>query len=532
MSQDTVKFARLPSQGVVNGIDGPGFVAVSLAVAIGAIAVMGEGFLGLFSTVPLIGPLAATGLLRRHGQSLVTHLMREVGGMMRKGMGATSYRARPEKKKITPASSMDLPGREGRLHLYETSSGAVVVWDAKQATATVCCVVATHGLGLPQAEAPSTLSDEDRDGLIFEWSKVLGSFTQKEHITRVTILEQARPGTVAAERRYFEERSMGLVGGVADSYRAALDLADQAVTKHTSVIALTFKLSGEAKSLVKGEKSELAGMLKLAELEISTTSDALFNAGFTRYVWMNAREWAAWGRSLIDPASQQGVDTRLGTVWEGIDPQSAAPMLIEEHRTVVETDSGWHRTYWIQEWPRYETFPGFMSRLVFAKQQSGKPVRQTFMLVGQPVQIGDAMKKIEEQKRTWITNAGIRAKSGKPTTAADEADWRALEQQEADLVAGQGELRFSAYLTVTATSADVLEQEAASIRNACSATGLEPRSMPWQQAEALMNVAYPCGLGMRLGVWNGEETTHSRRERTVEESSQGVAEAVHGGAAR
>lgn len=493
----TVKFARLPSQGVVNGIDGPGFVAVSLAVGIGAIAVMGEGFIGLFTSLPIAAPLAAVGLLRRHGQSLITHLMREVGGMVRKSTGATTYRARPEQKKITPASSMDLPGREGRIHLYETDDGVVVIWDAKLATATVCCLVATNGLGMPQVDSPSTLSEADREALIFEWSKVLGSFTQKEHITRVTLLEQTRPGTVAAERRYFEERSMGLVGGVAKSYREALDLADQAVTQHISLLTITFKLSGEAKALVKGEKSEKAGMLKLAELEISTTSDALYNAGFTRNVWMNAREWGAWGRSLIDPASQQGVDTRIGTVWEGVDPQSAAPMLINEHRTLVETDSGWHRTYWIQEWPRYETFPGFMSRLIFAKQQSGKPVRQTFMLVGQPVQIGQAMKKIEEQKRTWITNAGMRAKTGKPTTAADDADWRALEQQEADLVAGQGELRFSAFLTVTATAPEVLEQEAASIRNACSATGLEPRSMPWQQAEALINVAYPCGLGMK-----------------------------------
>ncbi|MFD5600794.1 SCO6880 family protein [Leucobacter sp. NPDC058333] len=493
----TVKFARLPSQGLVNGIDGPGFTAMGIAVIVGAVAVIGDGLIGLLSALPVYAPLAALGLLRRHGQSLVTHLMREVGGIMRKSVGATKYRARPEKKKITPTSSLDLPGREGRIHLYETDSGAVVVWDARQGTATVCCVLATNGLGMPQAGAPSTLSEEDREGLIFEWSKVLGSFTQKEHVTRVTVLEQARPGTVAAERRYFEERSMGLVGGVAESYQEALDLADQAVTKHTSVLALTFKLSGEAKALVKGEKSEKAGMLKLAELEISTTSDALYNAGFTRFVWMNAREWGAWGRSLVDPASQQGVDSRIGTVWEGIDPLSAAPMLIDEHRNVVETDSGWHRTYWIQEWPRYETFPGFMSRLVFAKQQSGRPVRQTFMLVGQPVQIGDAMKKIEEQKRTWITNAGIRAKSGKPTTAADNADWHALEEQEADLVAGQGELRFSAYLTVTATSPETLEQEAASIRNACSATGLEPRTMPWQQAEALMNVAYPCGLGMK-----------------------------------
>lgn len=191
------------------------------------------------------------------------------------------------------------------------------------------------------------------------------------------------------------------------------------------------------------------------------------------------------------------VDSRGGTEWQGVDPQAATPMVFEEARKHVETDSAWHRTYWIGEWPRYETYPGFMSRLVFAKQQDSQPVRHTFMLVGSPVQAGEAMKRLEDEKRTWITNATIRQKSGKPESQADVADWQAIQQHEADLVAGQGELRFAAYLTVSATSADELERAAASILNACSAAGLEPRLVPWQQGEALMNVAYPCGEGMK-----------------------------------
>ena len=111
--------------------------------------------------------------------------------------------------------------------------------------------------------------------------------------------------------------------------------------------------------------------------------------------------------------------------------------------------------------------------------------------------VAEAMKKVDEQKRTWITNANLRAKSGKPQSAADDADWAAIAQHEADLVAGQGELQFTAYLTVTALTEADLDVEAASMLNACAATGLEPRTIPWQQAEALMNVAYPCGLGMK-----------------------------------
>lgn len=238
-------------------------------------------------------------------------------------------------------------------------------------------------------------------------------------------------------------------------------------------------------------------MLALAELEMSTVTEALHAAGFQRMQWMSAREWGSWGRSIVDPASQQAVDTRVGAMWEGVDPQEALPMVVDDSRTVVETDTAWHRTYWIKEWPRYETFPGFLSRLVFAKMQSGRPVRHTFALIGSPVQVGEAMRRLDDEKRGWTTNAELRAKTGRPTSQADIADWDAIQQHEADLVAGQGELRFSAYLTVTALSREDLDREAASMLNACSATGLEPRILPWQQAEALMQVAYPSGLGMK-----------------------------------
>lgn len=492
-----VTFSRLPSQGIIYGFDTTGFFVTAAAAGVAAVAVVSHGVWGLLLTLPATVPLAVLGTVRMHGQSLITHVGREVMGWARKATGATKFRRRPEAQKVTPESALDLPGREGRLHLYETSDGAVVVWDALKSTATVSCVIATAGMGLPQTDAMSTVSDRDREGMIFEWSRVLGSFTQKPHIVRVAVLEHTRPGTVAAERRYFEEHAQSLDGGVEASYRQALDQADARTVLHRTQLAVTFALTGEAKTLVKGAGGGKAGMLALAELEMSTITEALHAAGFQRMQWMSAREWGGWGRSIIDPSSQQAVDTRVGTIWEGVDPQEALPMMIDESRTVVETDTSWHRTYWIKEWPRYETFPGFLSRLVFAKMQSGRPVRHTFALIGSPVQVGEAMRRLDDEKRTWSSNADLRAKTGRPTSQADIADWEAIQQHEADLVAGQGELRFSAYLTVTALDRGDLDKESASMLNACSATGLEPRIIPWQQAEALMQVAYPSGLGMK-----------------------------------
>lgn len=493
----SVRFSKLPSQGVIYGIDQVGFYSIVAATVVGGTAVIGEGLFGIVTTAPITVTLVLFGVLKLHGQSVMVHILREGIGLMRKATGGTKYRARPEKKRLHPESSLNLPGWSGRLHLYETAAGAVVVWDAVAGAATISCMVATPGMGAPLVDAPSTVTDEQRDGLIWEWAKVLGSFTQKAHVKRVCVLEQTRPGTVAASRRYFDERVADTGSEGAASYKQALNLADDAVVMHVTQLSVTFALTAEARRLAKGAGGGIAGMIALAEMEMQTVEEALLQAGFTRVAWMSPREWGAWGRSMIDPASQGAIDSRLGTLWEGADPQSATPMLVTDERSYVETDSAWHRTFWINEWPRYETHPGFLSRLVFAKQQSGASVRHTFALVAAPIPVGKAMKKLEQEKRTWASNANLRAKTGKPESAADVADWTDIQQHEADLVAGQGELRFSAYLTVTAPNRDELERSAASMLNACAATGLEPRLLPWQQWEALSNVAYPAGLGLK-----------------------------------
>lgn len=367
----------------------------------------------------------------------------------------------------------------------------MVVWDAVKMTASVTCLVATQGMG-----RGSLLSPEEKEAFTVKWAQVLGSFTQRAHISRIAVQEQTRPGTVAAERLYMQEHAEH--SAAFHSYQQALDLAEEIVTMHRTQVTVTIDTTkSEGKEMVKAQGGGKLGVLSLMELEMGSVAEALGQAGFTRVAWLNPREWAAWGRGLIDPAAQSMIDARLGSAYEGVDPEASIPMVVQDERTWVETDSAWHRTFWINEWPRLDTYPGFLDTIVFARNNEGVPVRHTFMLVMDPTLMNDALKKVEEQKRTWRTNQALRAKAGKPDSASDEADWNNIVQHERDLVAGQGELRFGAFITVTALTKDDLEKSAATMRNACAMAGLEPRILAWSQAEALMNVAYPSGLGMK-----------------------------------
>ncbi len=499
-----VKYSRLPSQGVVYGLDKPGFIAICVSVLVGLMILIRGGFWGVLPFLPVLLFLVVCGFFKSYGESLVTHLLRELVGFTRQSVGATKYVRDTEenvlffrKDDIKPVELVDIPGRRGRLYLYEAANGAVVVWDAKKQWVTVAAVVATPGLGAPVADKPATLSSEEREGLTFAWATVLGSWTQKPHIRRFSVNEQTRAANSMAELEFFKRNSEAANERVVAAYVEGLESAGAAAVLHETILTITFELKGEAQAMVRAADSKKAGMLAAAELEIVSTTDALLQAGFDKVAWLTPRDWGAYARSIIDPAAQESIDGRYGTGFEGVDPQAATPMFIDDSRTMVETDSGYHRCFWIGEWPRYETAPGFLSRLVFAKQHEGAAVRHCFQLVGAPIMIDKALKKVAEDKRTWSVNATMRSKAGRHDSAADNADWEAIVQHEADLVAGQGEMRFSAYLMVTAFSRQELEKNSAAILNACAATGLEPRVLPWSQAETLLNMAYPVGLGVK-----------------------------------
>src|SRR3546814_19624267 len=97
----------------------------------------------------------------------------------------------------------------------------------------------------------------------------------------------------------------------------------------------------------------------------------------------------------------------------------------------------------------------------------------------------------------------MRARRNADDSAADEADWLALERQEEELVAGHGEFRYGAYLTITAPDEEQLEQSVAGARNALSQVGMEAQILYCQQADALLVHALPLGMGM--GMKRSEE---------------------------
>lgn len=489
MSAQTVRYNRLATQGVWLWLGKSNVAALVVALIIIIASINSTGILGLIITAPLWGFLTFAGLRTKFGVPLPVLLWRDLMFQLRKSAKATKHLSRPEKAPVVAAlGRLNLPGQTSYLQLWETPHGVNVVFDPQLQTASITCML--YGADFLAASQP------DKDVLVESWARVKGAWTLNEFIERISVLERTAPGSVESARTYYRTHATADMPELRESYEESLASAEAQVTRHRTQVTVTFN-TRTAREAIKAHGGGKVGLLAFIELQIAATESSLQQCGFVNLEWMNSRVWAGTGRAILDPEYAPVLEMRDGTDLAGVDPLAVGPMSFEEHRTYVIADSGFHRTFWIHEWPRHEAHPGFTQNVVFATMPDGRAVRHILNIVEAPVLMRVALKRIAEAKKSWRVNETARIKIGRESSAADHAEWDELVAQDAALASGRGEYRFSGYLTVSAMSLLELDAASMAMRSALSNAGLEPQILYAQQAEALMLNAYPSGRGMK-----------------------------------
>jgi hypothetical protein len=487
-----VRLPRRSRQGVVLGMD-PWQLAFLAAAGITVlIAINRFGPVGLLYTAPIYLTLGGAALTTVHGISAP-----RIAGLwmlkhLRHGMGATTYTFRPEQPKLT--GTLNLPGTRASLQLWETDSIACV-YNPHDRSVSVTAELEVQGFLMHDTP--------ERFDLAQQWSRVLASFTQRAGIKRVTLQERTIPTTIRAAREHYDtvvdRRRLDPHSTVAANYAEVMNRSERFAVTHRNYLTFTLDLvalAPQLKSLGGGKDA----IIDLARIEAGNLADALQSAKVKVRRWLSSRDIAALSRLAMDPESAANVQNRPDT-QAGVDPTAMGPMYLEEPKGrngVVHSDSGVHTTLWIHEWPRSDAPVGFVSPLVFARHpHTGEAVTHILSLVLTPVPVAKALKRIRDEKKVWRGNEQLRAKRGADGSAADAADWAALEKQEEEIIAGHGEFRYGGYLTVTAPDEERLDQALAGMRNALARAGMEAQILYCQQAEALMVNALPIGLGMK-----------------------------------
>lgn len=487
-----VRLPRRSRQGVVMGMDPWQLAFVSAAALVLLVFVNRFGPLGLLYGAPLYLTFGITALTSIHGVSTPRMAGLWLMKQLRHANGATAEKFRPERPRLT--GTLNLPGTRASIQLWDVNNVAAT-YNPHDRSVSVIAELEVQGFLMHDLP--------ERFDLAEQFDRVLGPFTQRPGVKRVTLQERTLPTTIRAAREHYDTvrrvRKLNPDSPVAHNYQDVMDRSERFEVAHRNYIVLTLdlvSLGGQLKALGGGKEA----IVTLAQIEAGNLADALTAAKITVRRWLSPRDVAALGRLAFDPEFAPIVQNRPDAV-AGVDPAAIGPMYLEEPKGrngIVVTDSGVHTTMWVHEWPRSDSPIGFLSPVVFARHpNTGEAITHIFSIVLTPVPVSKALKRIRDEKKVWRGNESLRAKRGADGSAADAADWRALEQREQEIARGHGEFQYGAYLTVTAPDEERLDQAIAGMRNALSRAGMEAQVLYCQQAEALMVNALPIGMGMK-----------------------------------
>lgn len=465
----TTRFGRLESRGVLLGLAGAQLAVLGAGLTIATAAVYTAGMRGLLTAAPVWLTLVVAGTVRVAGRPVVSWVPVLAHWHTRRLLGQTTHLARPVQHQ--EARVLVLPGIRGRLAVYDgPGSGAALILD--RAGGTVTALARVHGTGFLLDGA----GEQDRK--VTGWGRVLGAACQHDAVVRLQVLHRTLPGGGAGVRRWWTEHALA---GSSWASRLLSDLvadAERDADRQETLLAVAVRVPPRT-----GRRLSQGGA-DAVERHLTAVAESLTAADLRVDGWVTPDRLGAVLRPAYDPtaATQASSGGAAGLV---------GPMGVVEDWAHVRTDTAWHAVFWVAQWPRSQVHPAFLQPLLL-----GAGARRTFTLLAEPLPAAVALREIRRAKAEHAADAAHRVRVGQvedETTRAEAAD---LARREADLVAGHGDLRFTALITVTAATVEALQAARAATQTAAAQAMCELRPLVGQQGQAHAAAALPLARGL------------------------------------
>lgn len=470
MSEPQVRattFARLERRGVLLGLSGVQLAVVGVATTIALAAVYSAGSTGLLVSAPVWGVLLAAGTVSVAGRPVVGWLPLLVTWHARRLLGVTTKATTIRRAVAARPARLVLPGIAAHLDLVDSPAlGGVLVVDRRAGTATG--VLEVTGPGFVLADAAT------QEHRVDTWGRVLAGVCQQPAIVRVQLLSRAVPSALATSRRWWREHTGSAGGPVAAALAGLFDEGFVTPTRRETLLAVAVRLRRTARR--SPGLDDIAGQLQ-------AIAAALPGADLAAVGWLDRDHLARVLRSGYEPFVAARAEDAPTT-------PTAAPGAREQWASLT-IGTALHATYWVSEWPRSATHPGFLQPLLL-----GDVCTRTFTLIAEPLATTRALREIRRAKVEHASDAAQRHRIGQIEDEATRAEVADLERREAELVAGHGDLRFTGLVTVSATSQTELEDRCAALETAAAQAMCEVRRLVGQQGIAFLAAALPLARGV------------------------------------
>ncbi|WP_293769492.1 SCO6880 family protein [Sporichthya sp.] len=460
MTVTEVRFGRLERRGLLLGLTGAqvGLVGVALVTVVAAGVAAGPA--GILLGAPVWAAALAWALVPVGGRPLVEVLPTVAGWATRRLTRSHRDLAAPDAAAVP--ETLDLPGLPSRLHVTADDHGAAMLRCGRGPGAPVTLVAEVCGRGFLLESSAA------QDRRVAAWGRLLGSLCQLPDVVGAQVLHRAIPAAGQEIRQWWS----GQVSPQSPwAERIVADLVEDTRTDTRLQLLVAVAVRPRRADLIAA-RTALSESFDAAELDLVS--------------WLTPGQIAALVRTAYDPASA----TRP-LASSGAQIGRSRPMGVAEQWSHARSDSAFHATYWVSEWPRAATHASFLRPLLF-----GAGVQRTFTLLARPLPPGKSLREIRRARAEQVADASTRARVGRVEEEAHRAAAAELTRREEDLIAGHGDLRFTGLLAVSAPMLDELAEACASIETAAAQAGCELRRLVGQQVQAYAVASLPLGRGL------------------------------------
>ncbi|WP_028279786.1 SCO6880 family protein [Arthrobacter sp. H5] len=468
-----VKFSRLTRRGILLGLSLSRLVALGIGVTTLVWAFYAGGGMLIALSAPVWLCAAAVVWIRIAGRPIVEWIPVAFWWMWKTTGGQLLYRRRVVKPR--PAGSLALPGDMARLREYDDPiTGAGMVHDPTASTLTAIVAVSHPAFAL--------LDPGEQERRVSSWGRVLATVCRSGRLSMLQVLERTLPdfGTGLAE--WWASHGSADDSWASTTYAELIDRAGPAGERHATTLSLSLDMQTAARQ-IRTAGGGIRGAAAVLRQEMSTLIAALRSADLAPSNWLSCGEIAVILRSAYDPAVAATLE-RHGELGQSL--ATAGPVAVNESWSRLRTDSAFHAVLWISEWPRSMVYPGFLAPVLLSTG-----IQRSFSLLCTPLRSDQAARDIRRKKTEYISDAAQRQRIGQIEDASQTAEFHDVLQQEADLTAGHGVLRYTGLISVSARTADDLDAAVAAIEQAAIQASCETRLLVGQQAQAFTAAALP-----------------------------------------
>lgn len=468
-----VKFSRLTRRGVLLGLSLSQLIVLSFGVGTLVWAFYAGGGILIALTSPVWLASAAVVWIRVAGRAIVEWAPVFVWWAWKASPGQLLYRRRVVKPR--PAGTLALPGDMARIREYDDPvTGAGMLHDPTAETLTAIVSVSHPAFVL--------LDPGEQERRVSSWGRVLATVCRSGRISMLQVLERTLPDSGSGLAEWWASHGVADASWASTTYAELIDRAGPAGERHATTLSLSLDVRA-ASPQIRTAGGGIRGAAAVLRQEMSTLIAALRSADLSPSSWLSSGEIAVILRSAYDPAVAATLE-RHGELGQSL--ATAGPVAVNESWSRLRTDSAFHAVLWISEWPRSMVYPGFLAPLLLSTG-----IQRSFSLLCTPMRSDQAARDIRKKKTEYISDAAQRQRIGQIEDASQTAEFHDVLQQEADLTAGHGVLRYTGLVSVSARTADDLDAAVAAIEQAAIQASCETRLLVGQQAQAFTAAALP-----------------------------------------